>query len=598
MENHNEIYSRITVRPFDRMQGVVKIIAVGERDVNFSITVKQLKDIQSNVQVYSDNVIDKIGFPPVYGNQRRSSVIVKYRDDIRSNITVRPHGKMTGIIDVLEPPKITANLEPNKDAFVREGVKTLNYGSAQTMLIGGSIDNNEAYRSFVAFDTSKIPRQQTLLKAVLKLYNSSAKSVSQTIEIHSANSGWEENSVTWLNQPASDNLITTIDLGSQEGYVEIDVFDIVNDWINDRTENNGFILKATDEKFDQYVQIYTKDSSNNNYKPKLEIVYRDDATPPSIGNSNIRSNTYVLFRNSIASRINIPIYDINRELPSKIRVKDPATIFSNISISRPDVISNILVRRTETKDIIGKIGVRQPGLSEYPGKISINKPDMPSRIGVPYSFTIPSSITVMARGETEAISNIYISRPDMLSNVIVPYRDDIMGKIKVIANKDSALIGTMSISRPDVISNILIRRLDTSDVNGSITVRRLGVSQNKSTISVSKPDMVSNIKVNLFNSLNSTMSVRRTKDTNLSGNIYVFFRSDVQGSMEVVKADRLPSSIEVITGYLKSSLFVPFSDSNDLISKATIRVSFISELPSRININSEYGGGTTYVFIM
>ncbi|MDH6674241.1 hypothetical protein M2277_004933 [Paenibacillus sp. LBL] len=595
MEGFNEIRSSITVRPLDRMQGKVKIIAVDEKDIRSTALIKQKSELIAEVQIYSDTVIDTITFPPIYGNQRRSRLNVKFRNDIKSSIGIKPNGKMSGIVDVLEPPKIHHSLEPIKDAFIRESIKTLNYGSEQTMLFGRSDLLNEVYRGFMGFDLSMIPKGQTLNKAVLKIYNTTARQKLR-VGIYEAYSDWAEKSVTWVNQPPIVRNIAIAEFGDKEGYVEIDVLKAVNSWVNGLSPNNGFIIRSMNEAIDQVLQVYTKEYSNPDFRPKLEIEYYDPNIP-SIAKRELPGNAYVLHRNDFRSSLEVPTYDEKRNLRSRIRVKSADTMFINGFISKTLIHSRVVVRRTNKEDFVSTITVRQMGLKEFDAKVFASKPAMVSRLQIPYEEMFPSRLTVRVSDDYDLKSRFNISRNHMYGRFIIPNRSDLNGKIHVAQHLDISIPSQIKIIRETVYCNIIVRRSDESNIDGSIMIRRQGVKQIPSKISASKPTLISNIGVVFSSYFPGTINVKRYDKKDLTGEIFVLFRSDLPSSLRVIGASTIPGSILVISGDLKSSIFVPYSGSSDLRGKATVRVLNISELVSTIRIGGELDDGA-YVFIM
>lgn len=595
LEGFNEIRSSITVKPLDRMQGRVKIIAVDEKDIRSTALIKQKSELNSEVRIYSDTVIDTITFPPVYGNQRRSRLNVKFRSDIKSSIGIKPNGKMSGIVDVLEPPKIHHSLEPIKDAFIRESIKTLNYGSEQTMLFGRSNSLNEVYRGFMGFDLSMIPKGQTLNKAVLKIYNTTARQKLR-VGIYEAYSDWAEKSVTWINQPPIVRNIAISEFGDKEGYIEIDVLKAVDSWVNGLSPNNGFIIRSMNEAIDQVLQIYTKEYSNPDFRPKLEIEYYDPNIP-SVAKRELPGNAYVLYRNDFRSSIEIPSYDEKRSLRSRIRVKSADTMFINGFISKTLIHSRVVVRRTNKEDFVSTITVRQIGLKEFDAKVFASKPAMVSRLLIPHEEMFPSRLTVRVSDDDDLKSRFKISRNHMYGSFLIPNRSDLTSKIHVAQHLDLTIPSQIKIIRETVYCNIIVRRSDETNLDGSIMVRRQGLRQIPSNIRGSKPTLISNIGVVFSSYFPGTINVRQRDEKDLTGKIYVLFRSDIPSSIRVIGASSLPGSILVVSGDLKSTIFVPYSGTSDLRGKATVRVLNISELVSTIRIGGDLDDGA-YVFIM
>ncbi|MGB9940018.1 disaggregatase related repeat-containing protein, partial [Methanosarcina sp.] len=55
-------------------------------------------------------------------------------------------------------------------------------------------------------------------------------------------------------------------------YCELNVTDLVKEYVSGRYANTGFLIKARDEN-DNYIAFYSVDCGNVNQIPKLNLVY-------------------------------------------------------------------------------------------------------------------------------------------------------------------------------------------------------------------------------------------------------------------------------------------------------------------------------------
>jgi hypothetical protein len=618
----------IIVTNENRMTGKVKVFGVRDNDLASRITVKSHKSIQGAIYVYSDYTREG----DLYGSQRKSHFYVLNRKDISGSIAITPNGSMKGVFDLLPPPKTVIKLSPVKDAFIREGIKTLNYGAEQTMLVGYSADNNERYRSLLGFDVSSIPDNQTIDKAVLKLYNSSANPIDQPIGLYSAYNTWTELGVTWKNQPFVDATVGSATVGKREGFIEFDVLDIVSKWKKHELNNNGFILKAIDETVNQYLSLYTKESSNPDLKPVLEVTYYDNNIR-SIGRFQIRSSGIIkgFAYKDITGHLVIPTYDRSRELLSKIKVRNPDFVESNIFASRPYLQSNIIVQQRDKSQLISNIVVRQKRIVEIDSMLFVSVRQLKSKLGVPFTQDITSNIGVKAIGKNDLVSKIFVSRNYLQSSIIVDRRinnfrskiqvqgtnsrdinglitvkqvyqlttsifinkvivpsnikvvhfSDITATIRVRAIVNSDLPSNLFISRREINGNLNVRRSGRTQITGTMVIRQNDKKELLTNLFISRREVDSQITVKLISDISCQVEVKIPAKKDLNSKAYILFRKDINSNVRVIGASILRSHIFVVSGYLKSFIRIPISAHKDMNSKVYIRVKFIMTLNVR-----------------
>lgn len=644
VRSRSDLTSKLTVMAHGQFAGDVTIQAVEANDLASQISVVRSDSIQSKfyvysdeypngsqrkskmfvlyrdnmpstLEVYSDNVIENPGWgTATYGLQKRSRLRVANRSDLTSQLTVGPNGIMYGTTEVAQPPTITINAFPIQDAFVRSGSPTLNYGTQQTMLVGYSDHFLETYRSTVQFDISAVPTNVEILSATLKLYNTREDAIGQNLSVMKAASSWTEDGVTWKNQPFIGETLghMTID---HVGYHDFDILNLLKSWVDGSEENNGIELRATDETALQYSQFYTKEGPD---QPVLEVVYHNPVVP-SFGRTDMTSKLSVPAYNFLPSKINIPIYDKNRDLHGHIRVKEPNTMFGNIGVSRPDLPAQITARQSDKSTITASIDVRISTVFDQESHIGVNRPETPSQIYVPYRLDtpsqmavramghddldsqitvnrpnqvstilvryridIPSQITVRRSGKTQLQTHMGISRPDLPSKIFALYRNDITAAVAVRASTNEDFPSHVGVNRPDLPSLIQVRYSDKSDITSQIVVRRFDIDQISALARVSRPDLPSTIQAKIHSSIQGAITVRQSNKDTLSSGLFVLYHRQITSTINVIGASMLPSHMHVNSGYLKSVIRIPTHESHDLYSKMLVIYKRTADLTSQI----------------
>ena len=203
---------------------------------------------------------------------------------------------------VLRPNSVTG-----KDAIIDSRVPTTNYGFHQDILAtawtnGGTPTNG---RGLVQFDLTSIPTSATIVSASLSLYshNSSSNGTHSTssgsnqTEIKRITSSWNENTVTWGNQPTTTNVnqvILPASTSSIQHYLNINVRNLVQDMVNNPTTSHGFLLKLTTESYYRKMVFASSDNADTNLYPKLEIVF--------LTNNNTSDSCFTFRPNSLKGK--------------------------------------------------------------------------------------------------------------------------------------------------------------------------------------------------------------------------------------------------------------------------------------------------------
>lgn len=170
-----------------------------------------------------------------------------------------------------------------KDAIIQSISPDQNFGDATyfstfSWTSGGSFNTA---RALIEFDLTSIPVQTQIDSAKLTLFWNSYENLTQHtgdngFSIYKIWQAWEENVVTWNNQPLTNGLFTVNvpkSHNSNQFYTDIDVSDLVQDMISDPSENHGFMLKLDDEVPYKLVILASSDYSDKGKRPKLVVYY-------------------------------------------------------------------------------------------------------------------------------------------------------------------------------------------------------------------------------------------------------------------------------------------------------------------------------------
>ncbi len=182
-------------------------------------------------------------------------------------------------VTVTVVPIETLILQPGsegKDAYVMDIFSEDNFGDIIFLSVG--VFTVPFARSYLQFDLSPIPPEAVILDANLGLYyDSSYELTSLPIDLYEVTESWEENTLTWDNQPASSNEVEDIQIipaNQTNDFVYWYIADLVKGWHEGSINNYGIVLRDTDESSDDGgVEFFSSDCPTASQRPKLIIEF-------------------------------------------------------------------------------------------------------------------------------------------------------------------------------------------------------------------------------------------------------------------------------------------------------------------------------------
>ncbi|WP_440946646.1 disaggregatase related repeat-containing protein [Methanosarcina sp. T3] len=181
------------------------------------------------------------------------------------------------------------------DNRLREASPSTVYQSSSFIDTGGM--NNVRYRDVMGFDLREYTDASQIGAATLSLYwyypSGTTRPEDTVIEVYRPASSWNSNYVSWTKRDSGvawknaggdwydkngvlqgSTPYATITLkGStlpDNNYYELDVTDLVKEYVSGKYENTGFLIKAKTES-NNYIAFYSCDCGNENQEPKLSI---------------------------------------------------------------------------------------------------------------------------------------------------------------------------------------------------------------------------------------------------------------------------------------------------------------------------------------
>ncbi len=175
----------------------------------------------------------------------------------------------------------TISLTPCADAYTVSSTPGTNHGSDTTLIVGRGILWQTTYTEYtlIRFDVSDIPANAQIISAELQLYQHTISGNGPyNVEMYSLQDAWEEDSVTFANQPQPDALLSTKSLPQTPALVTWDVTNIVRHWVAGTYPNWGLMLIPEENRLFS-AQFYSREATD--HPPRLIIQYVGPTPTPT-----------------------------------------------------------------------------------------------------------------------------------------------------------------------------------------------------------------------------------------------------------------------------------------------------------------------------
>ncbi|MFH2142152.1 MAG: DNRLRE domain-containing protein [Bacteroidota bacterium] len=186
----------------------------------------------------------------------------------------------------------TITLQPNavdgKDSYIHNYNINQNLGYHDDFAAISWTNSGTPYnaRCLLEFDISSIPQNATVINAFLSLYfnptsSNGNHSGDNNCWLERITADWQENTVTWNNQPTTttqNRVSLPASISSDQDYENIDIKYLIQDIINDTANSHGIMIKLKTEEIYRRLTFSSSDHIDSTLHPKLVITYLEDTT--------------------------------------------------------------------------------------------------------------------------------------------------------------------------------------------------------------------------------------------------------------------------------------------------------------------------------
>ncbi|XMB88619.1 disaggregatase related repeat-containing protein [Methanosarcina hadiensis] len=270
---------------------------VNASDVDGDSLTYSASDLPSGAAFNSNSRV--FSWTPVAGQEGTYSVTFEVSDGKAKNSAVAVISVVNSIAGVVS------------DNRLREASPDIVYQDATFVDVGGM--NNARYRDVMWFNLNEYTNSSEIGNATLSLYwyypAGSSRPSDTVIEVYRPASAWNSNYVSWNNRDkgiawknaggdwydkngvlqGSTPYATITIKGSalpDNKYYELDVTDLVKEYIGGKYVNTGFFIKARNEN-NNYIAFYSNECGSDSKVPKLNITKKTFSRTPETANVTI-----------------------------------------------------------------------------------------------------------------------------------------------------------------------------------------------------------------------------------------------------------------------------------------------------------------------
>lgn len=535
---------------YQDLESTVIINPSNELDVQYRIKAIQLfSDILSNagINIFSDLI--SVSFLKALGKEDLNSISriykafdlmskvrLSYVKYLESTVTINEMREMDVIFNLLQPPVNEILTSLIKDSYIREARPTLNYGTAETLVLGHSEEGE--YIVVMQFDISNALNLEgkRLVLADLVLNFSSVIDSNIIIDAYELTEDWNEYMITWANfTPPVTAPVFSFNVTNQ--VQRINILHYILTLIQQGKTTLNLMFKVRNES-NFLFYIDSKESPNHDQIPRLELGYQE------IGWSGYIDTIDLLSSISVRNRR-------NRDLYSTVIPR-----FNEIL----DLNSTALLAAKSDSDL--------DGIADLYNQISLDSTaDIYTTRVKNANIDAPSKVIVIRSENTDIDSTAYIILVNDLNSTVTIIRTE---------NNDLESSAVLRLTKfTDLESTV--EMFNKLDFDANAVVRLEAVKELISTaMLVYGIDLDSQVTVTspyLF--LDSSAIVRRSGELDLQSTSDLYRIVDLNGDAIIRQNDNIDlqsSFIPRITNYLDLEASTEFRSTLNLISNAVVRI--------------------------
>lgn len=547
------------------------IVNTNKLKVEYNVAaIEKYLDLISSASVFVSKKLDSQGRVRVWGSagidsssqlfkhaQIDSHVFIPYGHYLDSLIEVTTSNMLEVVFSLAQAPIITQVNYSTQDTYIRQDRPTLNFGSAQSLIIGNTLEGE--YMTLIQFDISDYLSLNDVLIRSGDLIFTAYTWANSEIDVYEIYTDWTESNVTWNSFQAFNIGDTPIfSFSGTTAELRINILDYLNQKKLNNDNKINLLLKIRNES--GTYSFFSKDSPLIEYCPRIEIKYQDMSWSGFSGEADLGSSVQVIGKDT-------------KELASW-------SIFRQLQHSALN--GSALVGRWESKDLSSQSS-------------SLHKRVLDSFARITFCKDLESFISIAGHDNKEIDSYINIvESSDILSNSNISPVSNLHSTVLVVNYGQKDLDSFASLQYHKYLDSIatIIKYKDLSSVSQVMYSKAIDSLVN----TIATLNLYSNVTISDISSasLNSTVQILTSRETfDLDSIAQIFNTNDVDSSssisipkdleslVNILKKKDLESLIDILSiKNILSSALIRQCGSAELITEALFRRFDINEIDS------------------
>jgi hypothetical protein len=231
-------------------------------------------------------------------------------------------------------------LYPTDDAYTASTAPNANTGSRAVMGVRGNGASAE-WNMFLKWDLSQIPEGVTIDEATMYLYQykSTGGNVSSAT-MHACDADWNENTVTWNNQPSTTGSNLHTWNMTPTGYINDggDIYTTFSNWYTGAANNYGITIRTTQNATSEF---YTKDFGASHVWPYIKVKYTVTTDPNDVIVAG--ATNYLYANHEPAIRYEVNLADLSEVMVNTWH-EETISLGDTVKVYDSDLNLNVYVR--------------------------------------------------------------------------------------------------------------------------------------------------------------------------------------------------------------------------------------------------------------
>ena len=252
-----------------------------------SVFVSKKLDSQGRVRVWGSAGIDSSA--QLFKHARIDShVFIPYGHYLDSLIEVTTSNRLEVVFSLAQAPIITQVNYSTQDTYIRQDRPTLNFGSAQSLIIGNTLEGE--YMTLIQFDISDYLSLNDVLIRSGDLIFTAYTWANSEIDVYEIYTDWTESMLHGIQLDIGDTPIFSFSGTTAE--LRINILDYLNQKKLNNDNKINLLLKIRNES--GTYSFFSKDSPFIEYCPRIEIKYQDMSWSGFSGEVDLGSSVQVI----------------------------------------------------------------------------------------------------------------------------------------------------------------------------------------------------------------------------------------------------------------------------------------------------------------